>query len=81
VIWLTPEGEQELVETIAGAFTPEDLDFKIADPLKIRLTKKRRPQCQERVGVLVAWAKAGISSGSCSSQRCAGIRAIRNCGD
>ena len=57
MIPLSPTREQELVEALAEAFTPEDLDHKVADPLQIPLTQRSGARdVRERARALVKWA-------------------------
>ena len=56
---LTPDGEQELIEAIAGSFTPEDLNYKLADPLGVPPDERSFARdYRERVAALVEWSKA-----------------------
>ena len=57
VITLSPAREQELVDALADAFTPEDLDYKVADPLKIPSAERSGARdVKERARALVKWA-------------------------
>ncbi len=57
MITLSPAREQELVDALAEAFTPEDLDFKVADPLKIPAAERSGARdVKERARALVKWA-------------------------
>ena len=57
MIPLSPAREQELVDALADAFTPEDLDHKVADPLSIPLTARSGARdVKERARALVKWA-------------------------
>jgi hypothetical protein len=59
VITLSPAREQELVDALAEAFTPEDLDHKVADPLKIPSAGRSGARdVKERARALVKWAAA-----------------------
>lgn len=58
MIVLTPALEQELVDALAEAFTPEDLEFKVAEPLKISVAERNSARdVRERARALVVWAK------------------------
>jgi hypothetical protein len=58
VITLSPAREQELVDALAEAFTPEDLDFKVANPLKIPIAERSGARdVKERSRALVQWAR------------------------
>ena len=57
MIPLSPAREQELVDALADAFTPEDLDHKVADPLKIPSAERSSARdVKERARALVKWA-------------------------
>src|SRR5262249_49405499 len=59
VIALSPAREQELVDALAEAFTPEDLDYKIAEPLRIPMAARSGARdVRERARALVKWAMA-----------------------
>ena len=59
MITLSPAREQELVDALAEAFTPEDLDHKVADPLKIPSAERSGARdVKERARALVKWAAA-----------------------
>lgn len=49
--------EQELIEALVEAFTPEDLDYKVAEPLKIPASERSGARdVRERARALVKWA-------------------------
>jgi hypothetical protein len=57
MILLSQAREQELVDALADAFTPEDLEHKIADPLQIPLSERSGARdVKERARTLVKWA-------------------------
>jgi hypothetical protein len=57
VIALSPARKEELVDALVDAFTPEDLDRKVADPLKIPASERSGARdVKERARALVNWA-------------------------
>ncbi len=78
MIPLSPAREQELVDALAHAFTPEDLDHKVADPLKIPSSSRSGARdVKQRARALVKWAavngvdtlvKAALSGNPSSSR-------------
>jgi hypothetical protein len=78
VIPLSPAREQELVDALADAFTPEDLDHKVADPLQIPSAERSGARdVKVRARALVKWAavngvdtltKAALSGNPSSSR-------------
>ncbi|NEH32625.1 AAA family ATPase [Rhizobium ruizarguesonis] len=64
MITLSPPREQELIDALAEAFTPEDLDLKVADPLKIPAVERSGARdVKERARALVKWAaKNGVDT-------------------
>ncbi|MFN0249539.1 MAG: AAA family ATPase [Kofleriaceae bacterium] len=56
MIVLSPEREEELVDALAEAFTPEDLDIKVADPLNVpKAQRSAARDVRERARALIAW--------------------------
>lgn len=59
MIGLSETRQQELVDALAEAFTPEDLDYKVAEPLKIPAAERSGARdVRERARALVKWATA-----------------------
>ncbi len=57
MIALSTAREQELIDALAEAFTPEDLDYKVAEPLKIPASERSGARdVRERALALVKWA-------------------------
>ena len=57
MITLSAERVQNLVDALAEAFTPEDLDHKIADPLGVPAAERSGARdVRERAAALVRWA-------------------------
>ncbi|MGN6110746.1 MAG: AAA family ATPase [Kofleriaceae bacterium] len=57
MIVLSAESERELADALAQAFTPEDLDRKVADPLGVPAAERSGARdVRERAAALVRWA-------------------------